>query len=87
MTQDVDLDALRRYSTCFARGAFDGSARAQHSRAGTRYGSNLTDAECAFLEPLLPQPCFRGRPRQWPLREVMNSISYVLRWSCPVSFR
>ena len=59
------------------------TTRAQHSRAGLRYGSDLTDAEWAVLEPLLPPPCACGRPRLWPLREVVNAISYVLRCSCP----
>lgn len=59
------------------------TTRAQHSRAGLRYGSDLTDAEWAVLEPLLPPACRRGRPRRWPLREVMDAIFYVLRGSCP----
>jgi putative transposase len=57
--------------------------RAQHSRAGLRYGSDLTGAEWAVLEPLLPLPCLCGRPRRWPMREIMNAIFYVLRCSCP----
>ena len=48
-----------------------------------RYTSDLTDAEWALLEPLLPPPCDQGRPRSWPLREVVNAISYVLRSGCP----
>lgn len=59
------------------------TSRAQHSRAGLRYGTDLTDAEWAVLEPLLPPACGRGRPRHWPLREVVNAILYVLRGSCP----
>ena len=52
-------------------------------RAGLRYGSDLTDAEWAILEPLLPPPATCGRRRAWPLREVINAISYVLRTGCP----
>ena len=59
------------------------TTRAQHGRAGMRYGSGLTDAEWAVLEPLLPPPCRCGRPRRWPLREVADAISHVLRCSCP----
>ena len=33
------------------------TSRRQHSRAALRYGSDLTDAEWAILEPLLPPPC------------------------------
>ena len=59
------------------------TTRRHHSRTGLRYTSDLTDAEWALLEPLLPPPCDQGRPRSWPLREVVNAISYVLRSGCP----
>ena len=55
------------------------TTRRQHSRAGLRYGSDLTDAEWAVLEPLLPPAPGRGRKRAWPLREIVNAIFYVLR--------
>jgi transposase len=35
--------------------------------------------EAALIEPLMPKPCARGRPREWPLREVLNAIFYLLR--------
>jgi putative transposase len=44
-----------------------------------RYETDLTDAEWALIEPLMPEPCQRGRPRAWPLREIVNAIFYVLR--------
>ena len=59
------------------------TTRRHHSRTGLRYASDLTDAEWALLEPLLPPPCDQGRPRTWPLREVVNAIAYVLRSGCP----
>ncbi len=59
------------------------TTRAQHSRAGLRHGSGLTDAGRAVLEPLPPPSCGRGRPRRWPLREVVNAIFCVLRGSGP----
>src|SRR5215204_6406692 len=55
------------------------ATRRQHSRDGLRYETDLTDAEWALIEPLMPKPLARGRPREWPLREVMNAIFYVLR--------
>lgn len=55
------------------------TTREHHSRTGLRYASDLTDAEWALLEPLLPPPCDQGRPRSWPLREILNAIFYVLR--------
>jgi putative transposase len=42
---------------------------------------DLTDAEWALLEPLLPQNT-EGRPRVWPLRTVLNAIFYLLRSGC-----
>ena len=55
------------------------ATRRQHSRDELRYETDLTDAEWALLEPLMPEPNPRGRPREWPLREIMNAIFYVLR--------
>ena len=55
------------------------TTRAQHSRAGLRYGSDVTDAEWLILSPFLPaaSPC--GRHRKWEMREIVNAIFYVLR--------
>jgi transposase len=55
------------------------STRRQHSRDGLRYETDLTDAEWALIEPFMPEPNERGRPRAWPLREILNAIFYVLR--------
>ena len=51
----------------------------QHSRIGLRYETDLTDAEWAVVEPLLPEPASCGRPTLWPMREILNGIFYVLR--------
>ena len=59
------------------------TTRRHHSRTGLRYASDLTDAEWALLDPLLPPPCDQGRPRSWPMREVVNAIFYVMRAGCP----
>jgi transposase len=59
------------------------TTRRHHSRTGLRYTSDLTDAEWALLEPFLPPPRDRGRPRSWPMREVVNAISYVTRSGGP----
>ncbi len=55
------------------------TTRAQHSRMGPRYGSDLTDAEWALLGPFLPPEARCGRKRAYPMREVLNAICYVLR--------
>lgn len=46
------------------------------------YSSDLSDAEWQILEPLLPTDKPGGRLRKYPLREVINSIQYVLRGGC-----
>jgi transposase len=55
------------------------TTRRHYSREGLRYETDLTDAEWAVIEPLLPEPLGQGRPRVWPRREIMNAIFYVLR--------
>jgi putative transposase len=44
-----------------------------------RYPSDLTDAQWAELEPLLPPAKPGGRPRTTDLREVLNAIFYFLK--------
>ena len=55
------------------------TSRAQHSRAGLRYGSDLTDAEWAILAPLLPPPSRFGRKRKWPVRRIIEAIFRAAR--------
>jgi putative transposase len=43
------------------------------------YTTDLTDEEWQILEPLLPPEKAGGRPRKYPMREVLNGIQYVLR--------
>ena len=46
------------------------------------YDSDLTDAQWSLLEPMLPPPSRRGRPRKTDLREVVNAIICALRSGC-----
>ncbi len=46
------------------------------------YPTDLTDAQWAVLEPLLPAVRTRGRPRRTDLRAVVDAILYVLRTGC-----
>src|ERR687890_601133 len=46
------------------------------------YQSDLSDAEWGCLEPYLPAPIAHGRPRVYPLREILDAIFYVLRSGC-----
>jgi transposase len=59
------------------------ATRRQHSRNALRYQTDLTDDEWRLIEPYLPPPNHHGRPRSWPLREIVNAIFYVMRSGCP----
>jgi transposase len=56
--------------------------RAHYRRAGLRYASDLTDAEWAVVEPLLPGRKKRGRPRRVEFRAVMDGLLYILATGC-----
>lgn len=45
--------------------------------------SDLTDAQWALIEPLLPEPNTDGRREKHPRREIANAILYVVRSGCP----
>jgi putative transposase len=47
-----------------------------------RYPSDLSDAEWPLLQPLLPTPKRRGRPRLHSPREILNAVFYVLKTGC-----
>jgi transposase len=53
-----------------------------HKRAGLRYPSDLTDAEWALVEPLIPPAKRGGRRRSVDLRAVLDGIFYVLATGC-----
>jgi putative transposase len=46
------------------------------------YATDLTDEEWQLLKPLLPPEKSGGRPRKYPIREVINGIQYILRGGC-----
>jgi len=47
------------------------------------YSTDLTDAEWGCLEPHVPAPNRRGRPRLHSPRELLNTVFYVLKSGCP----
>ena len=57
-------------------------APATHGPPREPYPSDLTDAEWATLEPLIPPAKPGGRPRTANMREILNAIFYVLRSGC-----
>ena len=46
------------------------------------YRTDLSDAEWAVLEPLVPAALPGGRPCAHPRREIVDAILYVLRTGC-----
>ncbi len=46
------------------------------------YPSDLTDAQWAIIEPLLPPPRRGGRPEKHPRRAIVDAILYVVRTGC-----
>ena len=56
--------------------------RPKYDRDKLRYPSDLSDAEWAELEPLIPPAKRGGRRRSVDLREVVNGILYVLSTGC-----
>jgi putative transposase len=47
------------------------------------YPSDVTDAEWSVLEKVLPAAKATGRPRKYPLREMVNAMFYLVRSGCP----
>jgi putative transposase len=50
------------------------------------YTTDLTDETWQILAPLLPPEKAGGRPRTYPLREVINGIQSILRGGCAWRF-
>jgi len=46
------------------------------------YPSDVTDAEWAIIEPLIPKVKPGGRPEVHPKQEIVNGVFYVLRSGC-----
>jgi putative transposase len=46
------------------------------------YPTDLTDHEWALLEPYVPTTKRGGRPEQYPKREILNGIFYIVRGGC-----
>ena len=59
------------------------TTRQQHIRETNRYQTDVTDEEWRVIGPYLPTAKSTGRPRAWPMREIINGIFYVMRSGCP----
>ena len=51
--------------------------RRHHDRKGDEYASDATDAEWAFVAPLMPPVRRTGRPCMTKLRAVFDAILYI----------
>jgi putative transposase len=47
------------------------------------YQTDLTDAEWEAIEPHVPAPEGRGRPRTHTTHEILDAVFYVLKSGCP----
>jgi putative transposase len=47
------------------------------------YSTDLSDAEWGCIEPYVPPPNRRGRPKIHTTREILDAIFYVLKSGCP----
>jgi transposase len=59
------------------------TARKHYSRPTRRYQTDVTEAEWRVIEPYLPPAKTTGRPRAWPMCEIVNALFYVLRGGIP----
>ena len=58
------------------------TTKTKFARPRDRFESDLTDEEWNLVEPCLPPPSKRGRPRKTDLREVADAIQFVLATGC-----
>jgi transposase len=56
--------------------------RGRYDRSRLRYPSDLTDAEWALIEPLIPPAKRGGNKRTVNLREIVNGLMYILSTGC-----
>ena len=59
------------------------TTRKQHIGETGRYQTDVTDEEWLVIMPHLPSANSTGRPRAWPMCEIINGIFYVMRSGCP----
>ena len=57
--------------------------RATYRQSGGGFPSDLSDAQWARLEGLIPPATPGGRPRKTDMRATMNALFYLLRTGCP----
>ncbi len=58
------------------------TTRPQYRRESRHYARDLTDAEWALIEPMMPLASPIGRPRATKLRSVVDAIVYIGSMGC-----
>jgi putative transposase len=48
-----------------------------------KYATDLSDDEWEYIEPYLPAPTGRGRPKIHGSRAILDAVFYVLKTGCP----
>ena len=61
--------------------------RPRYNRDKLRYPSDLSDAEWALIEPLIPRAKRGGGKRRVNIREVINGVMYILSTGRPMITR
>ncbi len=56
--------------------------RSRYDRSKLRYPTDLTDAEWALVEPLIPPAKRGGNKRTVNLRAVVDGLMYILGTGC-----
>jgi transposase len=59
--------------------------RARYDRDELRYPSDVTDAEWALIEPLIPAAKRGGRRRKTDMRQTFNAVMYLLSTGLPMA--
>ena len=54
----------------------------EYKRNQQELETTLTDGEWQLIEPLLPAPVPKGRPRTTDLRQVFDAIQFILATGC-----
>ena len=62
--------------------SWNDTTRKKYKRKIDRYPSDMSDKEWAIIEPLVPLPKHRGRPRTTNMRELINAIFYIGHTGC-----
>lgn len=58
------------------------TTRLNYDRSFLRYASDLTDKEWQLIESEMPASNRHGRPRKWPMREIVNALLYIASTGC-----